>query len=166
MATVYYDIKKSEFYTEPRPLYPYDFTDVGQIVRARLQTFITNVEPFHISPIGDVISFELTDANRYVTKISAAPFEVDQDEDDESVYRIKFGYVAMIPSNVLNGMRMFRTWCYHLGQKDKVQKVFQESDGVLVAAARADSYQVLDITYKRDYNTYAAVFEVKVKQLG
>jgi len=163
MATVYYDIKKSEFYTEPRPLYPYDFSEVGQIVRARLQTFITNVEPFHISPIGDVIAFDLTDANRFITKISAAPFEVDQDEDDPLVFRIKFGYVAMIPSNILNGMRLFRTWCYQLSQKDKVQKVFQESDGVLVASARADAYQVLDITYKKDYNSFAAVVEFKIK---
>ena len=164
MATVYFDIKLSEFYTEPKPLYPFDFTEVGQVTRQRLESFITSVEPFHLGTIGDVLTFNLTEENKTEIKISTAPFEIDQDDEDDTVYKIKYGYVAMIPRNVLNGLRLFRSWTYNLGQLDKLSKVFQTTDNVRAVAARADMQQVLDITYKKQYNTYAAIAEFKVKK--
>ena len=165
MATVYFDIKKSEFYTETRPLYPFDFTSLGATVRTKLQSFITSVESFHIGTIGDVVTFTLTDANKTLIKISSAPFEVDQDNDDPTVYHVKYGYVAMIPSNVLNGRRLFRTWVYNLGQVQKLQNTFSPSDNIEVAAITTNEVPVLDITYKNEYNTFSSVIEFKLKKL-
>ena len=165
MATIYFDIKKSEFYTEARSLYPFDFTSLGSTVRTRLETFITSVDSFHIGTIGDVITFTVTDANKNVIKISSAPFEVDQDNDDASVYRVKYGYVAMIPRNVLNGRRLFRSWIYDLSQVQKLQNTFQSSDNVQVVSITANAVPVLDITYRNEYNTFSAIVEFKLKKL-
>lgn len=165
MATVYFDIKKAEFYTETRPLYSFDFSTVGTAVRTRLETFIHDVEPFHIGTIGDVLTFTLTNENKTVMKISAAPFEVSQDADVSTIFNIKYGYVAMVPRNILNGARLFRSLIYELGQTDKVKKVFQASDNINVISARADAVQILDITYKNEYNSFAAIAEFRVEKI-
>ena len=165
MATVYFDIKLSEFYTESRPLYPYDFTDVGATVKSRLEDFIRSVDSFHIGSIGDVVTFNLTDENSEVIKISAAPFEVDKDDDDATVFRVKYGYVAMFPRSILNSLRVFRSLVYCLSKVENVQKAFQSSDNVQVIGTKAYYQDVLDITYKNQYNTYAAVVGFKIKKL-
>lgn len=165
MATVYFDIKKAEFYTETRPLYPFDFSAVGSTVRTRLETFIHDVEPFHIGTIGDVLTFNLTNENKNVIKLSSAPFEVSPDIDDSSIYHIKYGYVGMFPRNVLNSARLFRTSIYELSQLAKLKKVFQQSDNINVISTKADAIQVLDITYKNDYNSFAAIVEFRLQKL-
>ena len=164
MAFVYFDIKKSQFYDNTAsPLYPFDFTAVGHTVRTRLEEFIASVEPFHLRTIGDVILFDLTEENKSVIKMSAAPFEVDQDDVDTTVFRIKYGYVAMYPHNVLNSSSVFRSLVYNLSKADKVQSFFNDSDHVKVVGTKAYSQQVLDITYRNQYNTFAAVVGFKIK---
>ena len=164
MATVYFDIKKSEFYTETRELYPYSFTEVGTTIKTRLESYITSVDQFHIGTIGNVISFNLTDANANAIKISAAPFEVTKSTEDPNVFIIKYGYAAMIPYTVLNAEQLFRMWVYDLGQAQKIRKLILAADHIKLKRAFAYYIPVVDITQKKNYNTFSAVAVYTVKK--
>ena len=167
MAYTYFDIKKSVFYTDyTSPLYPFDFTAVGNTVRTHLENFITSVESFHISAIGNVIMFDLTEENKNTIKISAAPFEVDQDDVDSSVFRIKYGYVALFPQNILNSGSVFRSIVHNLCNLDKLRAEFSSVSTAHIVGVKAYAQPVLDITHRNQYNTYAAVVGFKVQLIN
>ena len=151
MSTVYFDPNTKEFYTEPKEIQIVDFSPIGQIARTRIEELIHHTDPLHIGPFCDVISFNLTKENQRVTKISVVPMEIIQDENDNSLFHIKYCCVYLSPKCIINGKRLYRSYVYNLSQVTKLQSFIQQDDNISAVNIQTQEQTVTDITYCDTY---------------
>lgn len=148
----YFDIPTNEFYTGTEK--PYNYTATGTVIESRLESFITNISSQYTT-IRPIPQFDETQAK---IQINASPVEAKL---EDGVYKIKYGYVSIIPRSILNGTRLFRVWAYSLGEQTKAQTYFSGAN-FRIHKITVICPNITDITLKKEFNTFSAIAEFTI----
>ena len=150
---MYFDILTNEFYTGTER--PYNYVQTGTVIETRLSSFLSSIASQYTTQVP-VPTFDETQS-----KIQICVSPVESKSEEGNVFKLKYGYVVIIPRNILNAARLFRTWAYALSDKSKIQSYFNDSDNFEIVDAVVATPTVVDLTLKDKFYTFNAIADFK-----